>query len=320
MGLFSRNKKTVGWLAIVPSAEGMHTCHIVRPPSAKPSVEWIAHFPPAKASGDKALEKLARELHVERYQCTTLLAANEYQLVSVDAPNVPQDELKTAIRWRLKDMLDFRVDDATIDVLDVPVDQEAAARGHSMYAVAARNQVIEQRQTQFGDAKIPLSAIDIPDLAQRNISALLESEGRGVAMLSFGNDGGLLTVTYNGELYLSRRIDLSLSQLMQVCAQESERTACFERITLELQRSFDHLDRQYHFISLSKLFLAPLPGAVLDAGLAGYLAENLYTAVEVFGLEAVFDLAKVQELHTPEKQQHFFFALGAALRLEETVP
>src|SRR5438067_7603301 len=50
--------------------------------------------------------------------------------------------------------------------------------------------------------------------AQRNISALLEPEGRGVAMLSFDADGGLLTVTFKAELYLARRIDVTLEQLL----------------------------------------------------------------------------------------------------------
>src|SRR6185312_4544723 len=116
----------------------------------------------------------------------------------------------------------------------VPVDKSAPARTHSMYAIAARNQVIEQRQALFADAKIPLGVIDIPEMAQRNIAAYFEPEGRGVALLSFDADGGLLTVSHAGELYLSRRIDITLSQLQD--ADEQVRHASFERITLELQR------------------------------------------------------------------------------------
>jgi MSHA biogenesis protein MshI len=207
------------------------------------------------------------------------------------------------------------VDDATIDVLDVPVDKDAPVRTRSMYAVAARNQMIEQRQALFADARIPLVAIDIPDLAQRNISALLEPEGRGIALLSFDNDGGLLTITYGGELYLSRRIDVTLPQLTQTA--EDGVANLFDKITLELQRSLDHFDRQYHFITLSKLMLAPLEGQAQR--LQDYLASNLYTPVESFRLDTVLDIAKVPDLNTVGMQQQYFFTLGAALRLEETV-
>ena len=39
-------------------------------------------------------------------------------MLVVDAPK-SAGRVKTAIRWRIKDLLDYRVDDATIDVLDI---------------------------------------------------------------------------------------------------------------------------------------------------------------------------------------------------------
>ena len=315
MGLFKRDKKLAGWLSIVPGDEGIRAAHINRLPTGAPLVEWVASFPLIKAAGDKPLDRLAKEAHANRYTCTTLLAPDAYQLLSVEAPTVPAEELKTAIRWRLKDMLDFHVDDATIDVFDVPLDKDAPVRTRSIYAVAARNQLIQRRQEMFVHAKIELKAIDIPDLAQRNISALLEPPGRGLAMLSFDESGGLLTVTYKAELYLARRIDVSLPQLAG--ASGEQKTALHEKITLELQRSLDHFDRQYHFITVAKLLLAPM-GAE-NAPLQASLKENFYTPVDSFDLDGVLDLSKVPDLKTSSMQQHYFFALGAALRLEEAV-
>ncbi|HJV85655.1 MAG TPA: agglutinin biogenesis protein MshI [Noviherbaspirillum sp.] len=209
-------------------------------------------------------------------------------------------------------MLDFHVDDATIDVLDVPLDKNAPSRNHSMYAVAARNQLVSQRQTLFSDAKIPLSVIDIPEMAQRNIAALLEPEGRGLAFLSFDAEGGLLTVSYAGELYLARRIDVTPDQFAQPDAEQN--AAVFDRITLELQRSLDHFDRQYHFITIAKLVLSP---SLAESGLQAYLASNLYLPVEALNLETVLDISKAAELRSPEAQQRHFLTLGAALRHEE---
>jgi MSHA biogenesis protein MshI len=243
-----------------------------------------------------------------------LLDAGEYQLLAVDALNVPRDELKTAMRWRLKDMLDFPVDEATIDVLEIPLDKAAPARAsHGMFAVAARNSVIEQRQNLFAAAKLTLSVIDIPEMAQRNIAALIEPADHGVAMLSFNADGGLLTVSFKGELYLSRRIDITEAQLM---AHDIDLLhASFDRITLELQRSLDHFDRQYHFINVSKLVLAPN----VAPGLETYLSSNLYMPVESLDLASVLDLSQAPQLAGIEQQQRFFLTLGAALRLEETL-
>jgi MSHA biogenesis protein MshI len=150
-------------------------------------------------------------------------------------------------------------------------------------------------------------------MAQRNISALLEPEGRGLAMLSFNDDGGLLTVTFGGELYLSRRIDAGIDLVRELDPERRNQT--YDKITLELQRSLDHFDRQFHFVTVSKLLLAPLPTAALH----DYLSSNLYMPVDALDLATVLDLSKVPEMQSAELQQRHFLTLGAALRLEETV-
>jgi MSHA biogenesis protein MshI len=315
MRLFQKNKKSAGWLVVYMQPGSIHVASVKRLPAARPQIELADCFSVEAATVPAVLEKKARELHAEQYDIIHLLSGDEYQMLSVEAPNVPADELKKAIRWRLKDMLDVHVDDVTIDVLDVPLDKNAVSRNHSMYAVCARNQLVEQRQRLFDDAKLPLRVIDIPEMAQRNIASLFESEGRGLAMLSFDEQGGLLTISYAGELYLSRRIDVSLRQLS--APDEESRRSAYERVTLELQRSLDHFDRQYHYITLNKLLLAPLGKTV--SGLDTYLADQLYVPVEIVDLTAVMDFTAVPLLRSSEAQQKYFMALGAALRLEEAV-
>ena len=312
MRFFKQPVKTDGWLALVPQGEHLAAARMVLVPGGKPKVALASLV--AGGASVEGLEKLGRELRANLSSCSTVLAGGHYQMLTVDAPNVPAEELRTAVRWRLKDMLDFHVDDATIDVLDIPADKSATARGHSMFAVAARNAIIEGRQKLFAQAKIKLVAIDIPEMAQRNVSALLEADGRGLAMLSFDEDGGLLTVSFKGELYLSRRIDVTLKQLLD--PEHERKHQRFEKITLELQRSLDHFDRQFHFISVARLLLAPST----ITGLEEYLSSNLYTPVARFDLADVFDLSGVPALANATKQQEMFIALGAALRREEKVP
>jgi len=313
MGFFSKTRKISGLLAIGFDADGMCAARVTRVPQARPVVDLAAWYAFKQPLAPEALEKIGRDLQAGNYQVATLLGGREYQMLAVEAPNVQADELKAAVRWRLKDMLDFHVDDATIDVLDIPADKNAAVRASSMFAVAARNAIIEARQALFAGARMELAVIDIPEMAQRNISAMLEPEGRGLALLSFNEDGGLLTVTFGGELYLSRRIDAGIEQLREPDPERRNQT--FDKITLELQRSLDHFDRQFHYVTVSKLLLAPLPtGALHD-----YLSSNLYMPVDALDLATVLDLSKVPELQAVEVQQRHFLTLGAALRLEETV-
>ena len=300
MGFFSKTRKVNGLLAIGFDADGMCAARVTRVAAGKPLVNVAAFYSVKQPTPPEVLDKLARDLHAAHWRISTLLGGRDYQLLAVEAPNVQPDELKAAVRWRLKDMLDFHIDDATVRV-------------NQMFAVAARNSVIETRQALFTAAKVELSVIDIPEAGQRNISALLEPEGRGLAMLYFNGEGGLLTVTFKGELYLSRRIDVTLAQVQET--DPDRRNQYFDKITLELQRSLDHFDRQFHFVTVSKLLLAPLPKSQLH----DYLSSNLYMPVDTLDLATVFDFAKAPELAAVEAQQRHFLTLGAALRLEETV-
>jgi MSHA biogenesis protein MshI len=307
MRFFKKAKKKDGWLTIAVQPDGVVATSVKPVAEGLPFVRF-ARFLPGQPGAVR--EKAAREGLANAYRCVTLLGAGEYQVISLEAPNVPRDEMKTAVRWRLKDILDFPVSEATVDVLDIPVDAGQMRSQQSVFVVAARNSVIKPRQQLFLEAKVAMSVIDIPEMAQRNVSALIAPESRGVAMLSFSQEGGLLTVTYRGELYLSRRIDVTLEQLLE--PDHDRKHASFDRITLELQRSLDNFERQYSFISIAKLALGPSPVSGLDE----YLSSNLYTPVETLDLAKVFDLSRTPELLDAAMQARFFIPLGAALRTE----
>ena len=309
---FRRSKKTEqGWLAISLEAGAVGFVHGQFSSSGPSAISRCgARTLEANQAGP---DRLARELPVGRFQCATLLRPGEYQLLLVEAPTVPRDELKSALRWRIKDMVDYHMDDATLDVLDIPPERSGAAGNHSMYAVSARNDVIQARIKQFEDARIPLSVIDIPETAQRNIAALFESEGRGLALLYLGNDFGLLTINFGGELYLGRRIDAGIEQLKG--ASEQARESAMNRILVELQRTFDHFERQFRHVSVTQLLLGPEPE---DTGLLAYLSANL--GLPVARVELAEKLAfQTQEPPGPAEQWRLFHLMGASLRHEDKV-
>lgn len=309
MQFFSKAKKEKdAWLVFAPTAEGMALATMRRQGASTPVLLACGEAAPASGTQD-ALARTAKARQAARFRCSTLLSPNEYQLLTVEAPNVPQDELKTAVRWRMKDMLDFHVDDATFDVMAIPVER-SSGRTPSIFVVAARNSVIRERQELFFGAGITLEVIDIPETAQRNVSALMEQDGRGLAMLSLGPQGGLLTVTYMGELYLARRIDLTPEQIED--ADPDRRHAALDRMMLEVQRSLDHFERQFSFVSIARMVLAP----GCSESLLNYLASNMYMPVVQCNLADVIDLTGVPELLDCAQQAHYFFAVGAALRQE----
>jgi len=314
MAWFLKGKKRPGWLALSLDRDHVDLVHVKRSAGGRPEITMCDSYR-REGSDAATLARLRKEIRLDRYRCTTLLKSTDFQMHQVDAPNVPAAEMKTAVRWRVKDIIDYPIDAATVEVLDIPVDQNAPARNHSLYAVTARNSVIEGCIKPFDKAQVPLDAIDIPDLAQRNVAALFETEGRGVAMLAFYQDEGILTFTSGGELYLARRIEIPLAQLIEADAER--RNQHFERIALELQRSLDNFDRNYNYVPIGKLLLAPLPQEI---GLQQYLAPNISVPVETIDLGAVMDFPGVPEFKHAERQAQCLQTIGAALRGDEAAP
>ena len=269
----------------------------------------LFQFASRAARATDELERSARELGLARYECATLLRPGEYQLLLVDAPNVPRDELRTAIRWRVKDLLDYHVDDATLDVLDIPPPKNAPARGHSMYAVAAPNEVVHGYMRRFEAAAIPLAVIDIPETAQRNIAALYEQDARAVALLHLGETDALLTVSAGGELYMARRIDVPAAEVH--AADLRERSDAQERMLLEVQRSLDHFERQFSSMAIGRLLIGP---EAEESGLLKHFQGNLGVPVARVRLADVLDVpgGEIQR----EAEARLFHLIGASLRHE----
>lgn len=293
-------------MAVALSRDRVDLAHVQREAGRRPRIVLLESFQKT-ADPAAALTRLRAAKRLNAYRCSTLLESGQYQLAQLDAPTVPVDERAAALRWRLKDMVDFPVDGASIGVVDVPM--EGAGRQPLVYAVAAPESAVAPLMKMFDTAGVPLVVIDIPEFAQRNVAALFEEENRGLAFLHLDEGGGLLTITYRGELYALRRVDVSARQLADADAER--RTLLLERIMLELQRTLDNFDRQFSFVSVSGLVVASCPSV---PELQPYLAENLYVPVRVMDLAQVCDFDSIPELRAPERQAQCLPAIGAALR------
>jgi MSHA biogenesis protein MshI len=304
--LSAQRDASAEWLAFGVHEDRVEVALVQHAAAGRPALRRCDVHPHRGAQVD-TLKRLRGALHARRYRCTTLLSPGQYQLQLVEAPSVPPTELKQAVRWKLKDLLDYPVDAATVDVISVPP-AGAAARAQFVYAASARNAQVAAHMRLFHAAGLPLQVIDVPEMAQRNVARLFEEPNRGLAMLAFDRSGGMLTFTAGGELYLSRYTDITLDQLGATAREQREQAN--ERLVLELQRSIDHFDRQFSHITLARLLVAPVP----VEGLQQHLAENLYLPVQVLDLSTVLDLAATPELRDPLRQGEHLHLIGAALR------
>lgn len=259
------------------------------------------------ANGDaRELRALAHRLGASRTKANLVLADGEYQLLLVEAPRVEPAELRAAVRWQVKDLIDFHVDDAVIDVFEIPGQQSRPQAQAMMYAVVARARDVRERIDLVEEAELNLEAIDITEMALRNLASLLDDDVRGTATLYFGSDYGVITLTRQGNLYLSRRLDMGTEAL------EHGQTELLDQIVLEVQRSLDYYDS--HFSQPPLTSLSVLPGFDGDEELVHGLDDALGLKVERFDPEQVFDCRT--ELDR-DRLGPLLVAAGGALRREE---
>ncbi|MDH3804051.1 MAG: hypothetical protein OEU90_01135 [Gammaproteobacteria bacterium] len=240
---------------------------------------------------------------------STVLSADAYQLQLVEIPNVPEDEQLAAVRWRIKDLIDFPLDDAVVEMFEMP---RQANPGNTpiAYAVVTKHTEILQQIDLMKRADLQLDAIDIPEMCMRNIAVMLPQDEDGVAFLHFTDDCGYLTITRQGVLHLIRRLKTGRRALAAAADDQftlQERTA---GISLEVQRSLDYYESHYDCRPITEIILGP--GADLEA-LPAALTEHLGLTVNRITLDDLFHL---EDDIAPAEQGGCLLAVGAALRAE----
>jgi len=81
----------------------------------------------------------------------------------VEKPQVDKAELQSTLRWHIKDLIDYHIDDVVLDYITLPVE------GMALQVVATRKSVIQKRVDLMLGAQCQISSIDIAVQAARNL-------------------------------------------------------------------------------------------------------------------------------------------------------
>ncbi len=300
--------------------------------------------------GEDSAQDFARRIRglgLPSRNVVAVLPLRHSQLLQIEAPAVPPEELKAAARWRVKDMVDAHLDDLTLDVMYVG-DERPRLQKYLFVAVAANSQ-INQITGLLGAAGMTLSAIDICETAQRNLqSSLARTQSlheRASALLMVHEGQCLLTVSANDELFYTRRLDWNeaaiASALAPAAAAEAadsfapplpdfesgdmpdmvdygaepaaaERQVETPRLVIELQRSFDVWERSWPELPLASI---SVEAGAHSAALAALLEHELGQRVTALDIGAVFG-GLAQAAGSPEVEAACLPLLGALLRAE----
>jgi len=281
---------------------------VVRRDRGAPVLERCELLPIAADASVDAMSATLRAAALPRVPVSSVLRTEDYQLVLIEAPAVPPAELRAAMRWRLKESIDYRVEDAIIDVFDVPV-QSRGGQGRMMYAIAARRGAVD-RHVGALTAVPTFDVVDVPELCLRNLAALTPAAAGGVALLHLGEKAATIVLVKDRTFYFSRQMDLQAT-LHLAAGNDPNARLDVASVVLELQRSLDYYERHFDQPPITRIAVSP------NSVRAGMLAEDLSkeTGFEVNTL----DLRALLHSEIPSDtiiDSTCVMAVGAALREE----
>jgi MSHA biogenesis protein MshI len=296
---FKKRKKTKDSLLalqIMPAGVALAVNHYVNGAPHLQQVAFIEQNQPLNNS--KVIADYLSEHNLDDLPVNLVLTEGEYQLLLIEAPEVPADELKDALLWRVKDLIQYSPDDAYLDYIELP-DDAFRGRGKMIYVVVAERALIEQRVAWMEELEITPVAIDIPEFALLNVTEPLCAEEMGTAVLFLEKDRSNLTMLSGSALYLAR--GLSYSPFDQV-----------ENTVLDIQRSMDYFESQIGKPPCVRIIVLPLQ--VGETPLLMELRNNLAADVQSLDLADVVDSDEPLRV---DLQQTCFIAIAASLRMME---
>ena len=242
----------------------------------------------------------------------------DYQIVQIESPNVPPEELNSAVRWRAMEFVDGSPHDYTLDVLAVSGEP---ARPTNVIAVLAHNDVVRARMLDCQALGRALSVIEVVETAQRNLLhavLLAESSAPPVAALLVTTAGrALMVIAVQGQLYYFRRFEfdadtlaVAVDEIHAALVGSSASEELASRSLTQLNRSLDLWEDSHPTLPLGTLLVEAGPKT---AAIINRLKPETGVETRPLTLSAIFKLPP-SKASPPWLDSTYLPLLGAVLR------
>jgi len=257
------------------------------------------------------LAEVVQSRGLKGVRTTWILRPEHYQLLQTEALPVAPSEFQAAIRFKIKELIHFPMQDAVIDSFPMPAAKLATSL-NTIMLVVARLSVLKPIADQINASGLTLTTVDIQELCFRNLTALFEKDEKSSALIFLREDKSFLIVTSQQQLYFSRYLDVNLKSLR--AAQEGPDSqaaldALVNTAALDIQRSFDYYQSQWRLPEPARIFLETQRACPID--MQTLLSQRLNVAVNTIDLSPYFDNRAGLDLKT---EGFFLPLLGGILR------
>jgi len=208
-------------------------------------------------------------------ECHLVLLPQQAQIVQVDKPNVPADEIVSALKWQIKDLVSISPDDMVLDYFDSPT---LAGGKEKINVACASLSKLKVMVAAINQKKSQIKSITTQEFA---FSHLLPTQNDAQLLVcKQPNEDVLLLIVKQGKLYFHRRLH-GFAQL-EKNSEEELALSIVDNLSLEIQRSTDYFERQLKQAPIKEIRV--LIPSTSESFLARKLAENTNVSVSLLPL------------------------------------
>jgi len=246
------------------------------------------------------LKELIKKHQLDEAHCCLVIPGNRYQMLQIDKPGIPEEEIVGALAWSIKDLVaGIPPEDIVADFMQVPTKPQG--QGDKINVVVTSNKTIQPLIEVFHDRNIVLDAVLPEELSLRNV--LDTSASASLLITSQKGEEVILQIIKQDELYIARK--LRGFNRIHLCSIEDLEQGVIENLYLEIQRSMDFFDSQLKQAPVKNVLVA-LP-CIHQQSIIEQFSQLFKVGVDVLSVNhpsVVMD--------DPLSEQ-FFPALGGAL-------
>lgn len=201
-----------------------------------------------------AFQGLIESATLPKAPCHICLDHSYYNMLLVDAPDVPDDELAEAVKWKIKDLITQDVENVVVDAFRLPQD---AYRGrmNMLYVAVTEMGLVQQLVDECDKADLSLQSIGVNELSMAALCRRVVVENDvSAAFLYMNGNSGTINLIEQGYLYLTRSIDLG-SAAGTFSGNLDFQQDPVDNVALDVQRSLDYYESQLGKSGVNTLYL-----------------------------------------------------------------
>ncbi len=224
------------------------------------------------------IDKLNNQFNLS-CECHLVLNAAQSQIVQVDKPDVPKDEINGALKWQVKDLVSISPDNMVLDYFDGPI---LAGGKEKINVVCSPLNELKKIVSVLNTGSMKVASITIEEFAFANLLPI--QNDACLLVCQQPNEEITLLIVKQGKLYFHRRLR-GFSQIASKTEDELTMTA-IDNLALEIQRSSDYFERQLKQAPIKEIkVLLPIE---LESFFARKLAENSHMPVSLLTLPEAY--------------------------------